>query len=282
MPMAVHPRASGEHRNSSTRAAMSTGSSPRERGTRVQNFFNEFVRRFIPARAGNTVHVVKVHPYSPVHPRASGEHATISYGFVSIVGSSPRERGTHRGAGQRRRRRRFIPARAGNTTRPVVRGTLIPVHPRASGEHCIQFRVGVSQFGSSPRERGTLWRQVRRSGNGRFIPARAGNTPCIPQWQRGAAVHPRASGEHLGMASIIAAYIGSSPRERGTPLHFEHAHHVDRFIPARAGNTPTSAPRTSHSAVHPRASGEHVGFGLGFESVGGSSPRERGTPGVGR
>ena len=53
----------------------------------------------------------------------------------------------------------------------------------------------------------------------------------------------------------------------------------DRFIPARAGNTPAQSPCVSGVAVHPRAGGEHWPHPGSFEDLFGSSPRGRGTPG---
>ena len=56
---------------------------------------------------------------------------------------------------------------------------------------------------------------------------------------------------------------------------------TQRFIPAYAGNTPTSRPADSRAAVHPRVCGEHFeGVEQGVESVG-SSPRMRGTRSIG-
>ena len=73
------------------------------------------VSRFIPARAGNTLRVLLMLLSGPVHPRAGGEHSNTNVDGDTITGSSPRGRGTHRGAGARIRQGRFIPARAGNT-----------------------------------------------------------------------------------------------------------------------------------------------------------------------
>ena len=263
-PQAVHPRAGGEHTVSPRpNIALSAGSSPRGRGTHarrravasratvhpraggehvaraVAGRFNEVavVQRFIPARAGNTL--CHAHRFIPARAGNTGQ----------VAGSSPRGRGT-RFTRQRGGPApiRFIPARAGNTScglsvrpdsgsSPRGRGTqpmgrsprrpIIPVHPRAGGEHnappSVRFiparagNTGCTGFppvsvGSSPRGRGHT-RRILACPN-RFIPARAGNTAsigsCAPR-----TVHPRAGGEHV------------RPR----------APDVQRFIPARAGNT---------------------------------------------
>ena len=132
------------------------GSSPRGRGTREHRATARFLFRFIPARAGNT------HPgrlgclRTAVHPRAGGEHSSGMNGAPSQSGSSPRGRGTPGSPITRRTRRRFIPARAGNTDSACARDS--------------------SGSGSSPRGRGTQAQARRPTLAHRFIPARAGNT----------------------------------------------------------------------------------------------------------
>ena len=69
----------------------------------------------IPAHAGNTRPVAPVAGHMEDHPRACGEHAPFEIAERSILGSSPRMRGTlahyddpfHMGG--------IIPAHAGNT-----------------------------------------------------------------------------------------------------------------------------------------------------------------------
>ncbi len=71
--------------------------------------------------------------------------------------------------------------------------------------------------------------------------------------------------------------IGSSPRTRGTLAVRYCGQDVDRFIPAHAGNTPLTTPRSSPPTVHPRARGEHTSpVSSSMYSIG-SSPRTRGT-----
>ncbi len=54
---------------------------------------------------------------------------------------------------------------------------LVPVHPRARGEHATYQDYVKLHGGSSPRTRGTLPRPRQRQHRRRFIPAHAGNTP---------------------------------------------------------------------------------------------------------
>ena len=218
-------------------------------------------------------------------------------------GSSPRGRGTQLQSGASFGPGRFIPARAGNTTRRALPSLAAPVHPRAGGEHPSSPSTSISRAGSSPRGRGTHV-AVRARGcvatAQRFIPARAGNTPTRPGRSAGPAVHPRAGGEHSRRTVTPTAIFGSSPRGRGTLATSTGPECVRRFIPARAGNTRhrgTPAPRLERQrfiparagntmfamTVHPRAGGEHGSSPNTAYSTDrppvctGSSPRGRGT-----
>ena len=174
----------------------------------------------------------------------------------AAVGSSPRERGTHRGTVEARLVHRFIPARAGNARRwPKSRGRS-PVHPRASGERPDRHRSHRQPAGSSPRERGTRRRHQAHARGDRFIPARAGNARAGNDPLGRMTVHPRASGERLvrRVNGVLAG--GSSPRERGTPAAGGRGGADRRFIPARAGNARERTEGAAHGPVHPRASGE--------------------------
>ena len=71
--------------------------------------------------------------------------------------------------------------------------------------------------GSSPRMRGTLYRELAVFGARGIIPAYAGNTELL-HWKHGDdGDHPRVCGEHFGVEPIGGVVKGSSPRMRGTP-----------------------------------------------------------------
>ena len=215
----VHPRACGEQATPDRLFAHWRGSSPRVRGTgRIRVVFPD-VLRFIPARAGNRDRAADAAFESPVHPRACGEQHRPQLLSHRDSGSSPRVRGTAPDMSVGWHCSRFIPARAGNrAARPSPRAWR-SVHPRACGEQ--QRIVGNirTHDGSSPRVRGTgeIYDGARFAG--RFIPARAGNRRQSPRGKAGHPVHPRACG--------------------GT----ERCHLIEprrvRFIPARAGNSPS-------------------------------------------
>ncbi len=241
------------------------GSSPRARGTLARARLRGAGGRFIPACAGNTPATPSSVSATTVHPRVRGEHIQPPMVASAPGGSSPRARGTHLIADQGGRRRRFIPACAGNTARGAKRGHGPAVHPRVRGEHSRDCLVSGDGDGSSPRARGTLarlsgqWRWRRFipacAGNtsprargtlcdycvdacrGRFIPACAGNTAAITPSSSCAAVHPRVRGEHGNTCDYFGRLCGSSPRARGTPVGRRRGALASRFIPACAGNT---------------------------------------------
>ena len=134
-PCPVHPRACGEHSASMQTDSPPSGSSPRMRGTRLDTDLEHIFTRFIPAHAGNTLSSAAPSSVAPVHPRACGEHGGTIGCRRSMVGSSPRMRGTRSvflAAGEQGR---FIPAHAGNTRCKTTHRAPPTVHPRACGEH---------------------------------------------------------------------------------------------------------------------------------------------------
>ena len=131
----VHPRMRGEHRPRIGANAAEEGSSPHARGTPIYVCRRDSCGRFIPACAGNTTAYVAQSSRSSVHPRMRGEHADTFRQAGIDGGSSPHARGTRHMCSRRRRRRRFIPACAGNTFDAVSHHSAPPVHPRMRGEH---------------------------------------------------------------------------------------------------------------------------------------------------
>ena len=156
-----------------------------------------------------------------------------------------------------RGRRRFIPARAGNTTTRWCCGRAGTVHPRTCGEHACADRAASAASGSSPHVRGTQRAGPPPLGANRFIPARAGNTGGAAAPWHVAPVHPRTCGEHPVRGTMNALFIGSSPHVRGTRICPLSPRRCPRFIPARAGNTVDDLPEPVAPAVHPRTCGEH-------------------------
>ena len=215
---------------------------------------------------------------SPVHPRPRGEHLPVTtdvpgfggssrprgehnallHSIAPCFGSSPPARGTPTMKSSCSDRRRFIPARAGNTHRVLLSVVVGAVHPRPRGEHQCARRQRRPDRGSSPPARGTPPVPAVRVGDLRFIPARAGNTPPPPMGQ---GVLP-----------------GSSPPARGTRGAATGHRRRRRFIPARAGNTRYGVALRIEGSVHPRPRGEHASKAPVPIQELGSSPPARGTP----
>ena len=253
------------------------GSSPAARGTLVGHPAGLDRLRFIPARAGNTCRMARSSLAASVHPRPRGEHAKTSPSDSIRSGSSPPARGTRRAAAGVLRDRRFIPARAGNTSACWVAPRWATVHPRPRGEHVGKVWGGGIQIGSSPPARGTH-NTIRDSmKRNRFIPARAGNTYTPNGSRQLCTVHPRPRGEHASTCRIPSPPTGSSPPARGTRPRERPRRRADRFIPARAGNTITQTPPIAPQPVHPRPRGEHEPAADVWRRDGGSSPPARGT-----
>ena len=176
----------------------------------------------------------------------------------SEIGSSPRVRGTPSKMCAEEAARRFIPACAGNAVAGRFRPTIALVHPRVCGERHLLAAADQPAGGSSPRVRGTLWRDGRS--------------------KRMKTVHPRVCGERLAIRVGSTTLVGSSPRVRGTHLRHARSKRSGRFIPACAGNAPVSSIALAVNPVHPRVCGERASRLINRELTFGSSPRVRGTP----
>ena len=276
-PRTVHPRGCGEHKVLAPRFLLLCGSSPRVRGTLQLQIFHLLFHRFIPAGAGNTICLCMALTRASVHPRGCGEHQDHAAERFLRSGSSPRVRGTHISFSQSKTSKRFIPAGAGNTSGQVVVQSSSSVHPRGCGEHVFDTYESALACGSSPRVRGTPRSTSPTAARFRFIPAGAGNTRLFSSKVLLSTVHPRGCGEHKEPISSLIEGCGSSPRVRGTPQRIMSQETSARFIPAGAGNTPSSTRTGNAPTVHPRGCGEHWTPGLPRSGLPGSSPRVRGT-----
>ena len=177
------------------------------------------------------------------------------------------------------RRSRFIPAHAGNRLNCPRRNSRQPVHPRACGEQPTSTASRACPGGSSPRMRGTADAAEPVVPLCRFIPAHAGNRPCIIATRGRFPVHPRACGEQPRGICSSRSPGGSSPRMRGTGLCGFRGRGGRRFIPAHAGNRRSRSIWAIAWPVHPRACGEQMPENKKLSPEAGSSPRMRGTAG---
>ena len=112
-------------------------------------------------------------------------------------------------------------------------------------------------IGSSPLTRGIQIRRCHPLQGLRFIPAHAGNTPCLLSDVQVLEVHPRSRGEYYPHPRCLRLHLGSSPLTRGiqNPGHIRA--YSDGFIPAHAGNTKAMLIISLVFGVHPRSRGEY-------------------------
>ena len=172
-----HPRVCGEHTCSALAVPVTRGSSPRMRGTRVQQFASTLQHGIIPAYAGNTRYPPYCPQAVPDHPRVCGEHPRAPIMKFHGAGSSPRMRGTPTCADYEIPWRGIIPAYAGNTQDSGILRRFSRDHPRVCGEHLWLSQCAALRAGSSPRMRGTLNQLYISAQRKWIIPAYAGNTP---------------------------------------------------------------------------------------------------------
>ena len=239
-PASVHPRMRGERVRWAAAPSSISGSSPHVRGMPACRFNSIDPDRFIPACAGNASRISATCSATPVHPRMRGERSRKTGERAPVGGSSPHARGTRQADHLNRIVQRFIPAYAGNATtlhRPHFWNS---VHPRIRGERDPTYTTDGLKRGSSPHTRGTHWRYLGRWLGRRFIPAYAGNAraPRWPTWPN--TVHPRIRGERPISRANHRRIAGSSPHTQGTHRGEREESKAERFIPAYAGNAPTT------------------------------------------
>ena len=210
------------------------------------------------------------------HPRSRGEHWCEVTGHFVPRGSSPLARGTLVSQAGRIGLWGLIPARAGNTARPLLVRARGRAHPRSRGEHRRPGCSAVQGLGSSPLARGTRGNLSRAAARNGLIPARAGNTTVPDPAKITDRAHPRSRGEHHIMEHLPALLLGSSPLARGTHDDDRESGGAAGLIPARAGNTSAFVFHTHRVGAHPRSRGEHTLSETSTPPRGGAHPRSRG------
>ena len=130
--------------------------------------------------------------------------------------------------------------------------------------------------GSSPRMRGKLACQGIGFFSEGLILACAGKTNRIASLVSNLPAHPRVCGENGIRRGKPTSPPGSSPRVRGKRLDGLQVDAADGLIPACAGKTSASRPRTARLPAHPRMCGENRRARWDAGIAWGSSPRVRG------
>ena len=271
-----HPRACGANKPMEMAEGCACGSSPRVRGKPDDVRESSRHLRIIPARAGQTSDRASRHGSTPDHPRACGANAYAEAHSKNHTGSSPRVRGKLELGRIVLQSRRIIPARAGQTKRPIWPKPRRTDHPRACGANQEVLVLRASFLGSSPRVRGKHDCQTSRRSGYRIIPARAGQTRRGVRVSSTSPDHPRACGANSCSLSRLSSTSGSSPRVRGK-LRSRYRHAICyRIIPARAGQTLAGSEGGTTASDHPRACGANAIVIRRSDTPPGSSPRVRG------
>ena len=149
-----HPRSRGEYVAADWALIRHAGSSPLSRGILSSPFRTCAARGIIPALAGNTFGRQPSAATGPDHPRSRGEYHFGTARSDQSTGSSPLSRGIPPRGRRRARRRRIIPALAGNTDPVAVAHDGHLDHPRSRGEYVLQNIEWITAVGSSPLSRG--------------------------------------------------------------------------------------------------------------------------------
>ena len=170
-------------------------------------------------------------------------------------GLSPRARGNHCDSCRWLRRRRSIPACAGEP-RPGRRGGgRRRVYPRVRGGTPAIERENVSMRGLSPRARGNhpTWTRLGRSV--RSIPACAGEPIQTYRHTDIQTVYPRVRGGTSGRMMGMKSLGGLSPRARGNLNRNVQDGAPDGSIPACAGEPVGGDLFAAPPEVYPRVRG---------------------------
>ena len=154
---------------------------------------------------------------------------------MSRSGLSPPTRGNQSGSSPASRRRRSIPAHAGEPWAPEHSARRRKVYPRPRGGTHRGLPSLLASVGLSPPTRGNPPPVARRDSHLGSIPAHAGE----PKYTRARAplstVYPRPRGGTLGGDSPSGAGIGLSPPTRGNQRRGCSRCAFARSIPAHAG-----------------------------------------------
>ena len=175
--------------------------------------------------------------------------------------------------------RGIIPARAGFTSRDVLREHFQRDHPRSRGVYDKDRDCVVARSGSSPLARGLLVVESAGVAAGRIIPARAGFTAQCRPIDCKPTDHPRSRGVYASSEPWPRMRAGSSPLARGLLPLRGLPPESSGIIPARAGFTPTRWRRGSRGWDHPRSRGVYGLIYAWNNSETGSSPLARGLQG---
>ena len=210
------------------------------------------------------------------HPRSRGENELATYSPPLTRGSSPLTRGKHLVRIHRQQGIGLIPAHAGKTQVRLLHRPARRAHPRSRGENGHNMGLVWGPGGSSPLTRGKHGLTDGLKDRERLIPAHAGKTATSSACTGTLWAHPRSRGENGAGRGESRRCAGSSPLTRGKRRRQSRRRLAAGLIPAHAGKTESSTPRSTRSWAHPRSRGENHYEYAKPENVKGSSPLTRG------
>ena len=174
------------------------------------------------------------------------------------------------------RRRRSIPAWAGETLQTESDEPSQWVYPRVGGGNAGRNPITPASQGLSPRGRGKRYTRKASGDCVGSIPAWAGETDRADAQLPSVRVYPRVGGGNRYAFVSQRRHKGLSPRGRGKRLALYRLYSRRRSIPAWAGETGIIGEQRRCRQVYPRVGGGNILFRLPARFGGGLSPRGRG------
>ena len=190
------------------------------------------------------------------HPHAYGDKKIKAPSASGLVGSSPRVWGQVNTSLKSCRLSRIIPTRMGTRQNCAVRKYGNKDHPHAYGDKLVDKYSIYFDEGSSPRVWGQAPRSRGKTTNLRIIPTRMGTsfplcmlTPCRQD-------HPHAYGDKKNQPSVVAPFLGSSPRVWGQVTQTHTQYVFGGIIPTRMGTSQNYEKNGTKFEDHPHAYGD--------------------------
>ena len=272
----VYPRLRGGSINPKYPVVLREGLSPPTRGIPAAVNNPVLLDRSIPAYAGDPR--TDSHPLesAPVYPRLRGGSRQFAHIVRLGFGLSPPTRGILGQSTTPARRRRSIPAYAGDPHHSGGSPHSVEVYPRLRGGSADTPGLASSKAGLSPPTRGILRQGAVDRLNERSIPAYAGDPMAIPTLMTRRKVYPRLRGGSTSPKCLCRGIQGLSPPTRGIPHHALPRRRSRRSIPAYAGDPPAPSTVSLSLTVYPRLRGGSLSIGASKDSASGLSPPTRG------
>ena len=170
----VYPRVCGGTKYGQEVVDANAGLSPRVRGNPAAAKAYNAECGSIPACAGEPDSCSRAGCRSEVYPRVCGGTTISPAPRITLEGLSPRVRGNPEQRQRHQRKKRSIPACAGEPQRPRSPGIRFSVYPRVCGGTLPRCSAKSRLYGLSPRVRGNPLTRCRWNCGPRSIPACAG------------------------------------------------------------------------------------------------------------